>query len=160
MGRKYDTYTVHKATLSLRQWFPDCGITADLIVGFPGETNAEFEQTLEFIKTAMFSGMHIFQFSPRPGTRAADMPDQVAKMIKHKRAQDAALTCKELAYTFRRSQIGKTAEVLFEHKRGGYWTGHSGNYLEITARNGGEKNNMYTVKITSIENGIIWGEII
>ena len=160
MGRKYDTDTVLKAISSLRQGFPDCGITADLIVGFPGETDDEFKQTLALIKTAAFSGMHIFPFSPRPGTLAANMPGQVAKGIKRERAHLAAQAAEELAQTFKINQIGKDVEVLFERKRGGFWSGHSGNYLEVTAMSGGGKNSVQTVQIVRIDDGMIWGEII
>ena len=159
MGRKYDTNTAFETVSLLRNRFPDCGITADLIVGFPGETDAEFEKTLEFIKDAAFSDMHIFPFSMRPGTRAADMPDQIAKEVKRERARIATLVAEEMAHSFKYGQIGKTVDVLFERKRDGFWCGHSGNYLEVTARDGGAKNDVDKVTITSIEDGTIWGEI-
>jgi len=160
MGRKYDTNTAIQAILSLRRRFPDCGITADIIVGFPGEIDREFEQTLELIKIAMFSGMHVFPFSQRPGTKAACFPDQVAKDVKRDRARVAAQLAGETARSFRSNQIGKTVEVLFESKRDGFWIGHSRNYIEVTVRRGGEKNCALNVRLTSVENDLVWGEIV
>ena len=160
MGRKYDANTARQAILSLRRRFPDCGITADIIVGFPGETDREFGQTLEFIKTAMFSGMHVFPYSQRPGTKAACLPDQVAKDVKRERARIAAQLAGETARAFRTNQIGKTVEVLFESKRNGFWTGHSRNYFEVAVRRGGEKNSIQNVRLTSTEDDLVWGEII
>jgi len=159
MGRKYDTGAAREAILALRRMFPDCGITADLITGFPGETGAEFEQTLAFIKSAAFSDMHIFPFSPRPGTRAADMPEQVVKSVRRERAGVAAAAAAEMARDFRLSQIGKTVGVLFERERGGYWIGHSGNYMEVAVKNGGKRNSLRNVLITGIKDGLVLGEI-
>ena len=105
-------------------------------------------------------GMHIFPFSPRPGTGAAAMQGQVDKVIKRERANIAALAAKEAARIFKNNQIGKTVEVLFERKRNGFWIGHSGNYLEIAARAGGGKNSVHNVQIESVDDELIWGEII
>jgi len=160
MGRKYGAGEALEAMGSLRQAFPDCGITADLIVGFPGETDAEFMQTLAFIWAAGFSGMHIFQYSPRPGTRAADMPEQVEKGAKRARARAAAAVAAIMAHDFRLGQVGKTVQVLFERKRGGLWVGHSGNYIEVAAMEGGARNEICDVKITKIKDNLALGEII
>jgi len=158
MGRGYGASSALEAISSLRRRFPGCGITADLIAGFPGETEAEFGQTMLFIKAAEFSGMHIFQFSPRNGTKAADMPQQVAKSVKRERARAAALAAEEMAHSFKLGQVGKTLEVLFERERDGYWTGHSRNYLEVAVRGAGEKNSVHNVQIASVGGGLIWGE--
>jgi len=160
MGRKYGTDAVSGAVSSLRRLFPDCGITADLIVGFPGETDAEFGQTLEFIKAAAFSGMHIFPFSARPGTRAADMPGQLDKCVKRERAGIAAATAQAMSHRFRLSQVGKTVTVLFERRRCGFWAGHSGNYIEVCAEGAEGKNSMHEVRLAAVEGGFVFGEII
>jgi len=159
MGRKYSAGAAREAIGSLRQMFPGCGITADLIVGFPGETDAEFTQTMEFIKAAGFSGMHIFPYSLRPGTRAADMPEQIEKGVKRARASDAAAAAAAMAHDFRLGQVGKTVRVLFERKRGGRWTGHAGNYIEVAALEGGARNEICDVRIAEIEDGLALGEI-
>ena len=160
MGRRYSTSAVLDSIVSLRRLFPDCGITADLIAGFPGETDAEFMQTLEFIRSAAFSDMHVFPYSPRPGTRASDMPEQIEKNVRKERAGIAAAAASMMAHDFKLRQIGTTADVLFERKRGGFWTGLTGNYLEVSVRAGGSKNSVQTVEITDIVDGIAWGEIV
>jgi len=137
----------------------DCGITADLIVGFPGETGDEFTQTLEFIKKAAFSDMHIFPFSPRLGTKAADMPEQIEKSVKRERARIAAEAASQSADRFKRSQIGKTVQVLFEKEKNGYSIGHSSNYLEIAVKDKAEKNSLHNVRITNLLNDLLQGEI-
>jgi len=160
MGRKHRAEGVHAAIAMLRSRITDCGITADLITGFPGETGSEFRQTMAFIEAARFSNMHIFPFSPRPGTRAADMPEQVEKSVRIERARAAAAAAEKMSRDFALAQTGKVVEVLFERRRGGFWTGHSGNYLEVAVKQGGERNSIYPVKITGIEEGAIWGRII
>jgi len=158
MGRQYTGCEVLASIEMLRRDFPDCGITADLITGFPGETDDEFEQTLEFIMAAGFSAMHIFPYSPRPGTRAASMPGQVDKSVRIGRARRAAEAAAEMTRRFTLGQTGKTVEVLFERKRGGFWTGHSGNYLEVAVKSGGGKNQVFPVRIAGAEDGVVWGE--
>lgn len=159
MGRKYDIKAVRNSINSLRQLFPDCGISADLIVGFPGETEAEFEQTLNFINSVSFSKMHVFPFSPRPGTRAVDMPNQVKKEIRRERAYIIGRAAEAMELDFIKRQVGKCVSVLIEQKRGDYWVGHAGNYIEVALKHGGEKNNVYSVQITGISAGMTKGEI-
>jgi len=159
MNRKYDTAAVLKAITLLRRYFPGCGITADLITGFPGETDEEFEKTLEFIKKAEFSDMHIFPFSPRPGTKAAGMPDQMKKSVIKERAKAAADSAEQMANAFKASQIGSTTSVLFETESGGISKGHTRNYLEVTVKRKIKKNSVQFVQITGVESGTVWGEI-
>ena len=160
MGRKYKTKAVESSVLMLRQLFPDCGITADLITGFPGETDEEFERTLSFIKSVGFSDMHVFPFSPRKGTPAAQMPGQIKKDVRRERARIVIEAAADMTQGFFKRQIGKTVWVLFERERYGYWVGHSGNYLEVTAEKGGGKNDLLPVKLTKIIDGKLWGEIL
>ena len=160
MGRKYETNRVQKAIFSLRKYFSNCGITADLITGFPGETDDEFGKTLIFINQAAFSAMHIFPYSPRPGTRAADMPGQVKKDIRKERARIAIETAGILTQSFKQNQIEKTARVLFEQVRNGYSSGYSENYIEIYVKDKIEKNNVCNTRIKSIKNGLLTGEIV
>jgi len=160
MGRKYAAVQVLKSIEMIRSRFKDCAVTADLIVGFPGETEAEFNQTLEFIKKAVFSDMHIFPYSIRKGTKAADMPDQVEKSVKKERARAAAGIAAEMAYEFKHAQIGKITEVLFEKEKNGISTGHTSNYLEIGIKGKIERNTVEKVEIISIKNGKLHGEMI
>jgi len=160
MGRKCNTKQVQKAIESLRTYFKDCGITADLITGFPGETEEEFKQTLAFIENAAFSDMHIFPYSLRTGTKAEKMPNQIDKNIRKERAKKAAASAKEMSADFKQAQIGKTASVLFEQEKDGLCIGHSSNYLEIAVKEKVGKNSIHNVKITTIKNGVLTGEII
>jgi len=157
MGRKYDTSRVKQAISSIRAHNADCGITADLITGFPGETEAEFEQTLSFIRAAKFTDMHVFPFSMRPGTKAAKMPGQLDKKIKKERVRIATDVANDMAYGFKKSQVGKTVEVLFEKEKGGYSIGHSGNYLEIAVKGKFDKNSIYNVRITGVDSNVSGG---
>ena len=163
MGRTYSTYQVLESISSIRRLFPLCGITADLITGFPGESGTEFNETLRFMKNAAFSGMHVFPFSPRPGTIAATMSGQIDKKVRQERARSAASVAVEMANSFRHSLVGETVEVLFERKREAAWIGHSSNYIEVAVECGGKrrdlKNSISNVKITDVENGLAWGRV-
>jgi len=160
MGRKYTAEQVLQSIETIRTHFSDCGITADLIVGFPGETGENFEQTLEFMSKAKLSEMHIFSYSQRPGTKAAEMTNQIDKDIKRERAQEAKKIAMEMSKNFRKSQIGKAVEVLFEQEKNGFMIGHSSNYLEIKVKDKTERNVLKKVKITEIKNESLYGEII
>ena len=183
MGRKYDTRAVKESIELLRTRFPNCGITSDLITGFPGETSGEFEQTMEFITAAEFSGMHIFPFSPRPGTGAAVMQGQVAKNIRIERAGMASSVAETMAEAFRQKQIGNTLSVLFEREKAGAIIGHSENYIEVAVKktstlngktsigvvsgeSGGEqgksitRNSIHSVQINAVDKGFVWAEIV
>jgi threonylcarbamoyladenosine tRNA methylthiotransferase MtaB len=159
MGRKYDTGSVRSAISSLRRRFPDCGVTADLIAGFPGETEGQFEETISFIREAAFSGMHVFSYSPRPGTPAADMPDQIPKAVRGERARIAAAVADDMARSFRLGLVGKSADVLFESKRGGNWVGLSDNYVEVSVKSGGERNKVRRVTMTGVDDKTVLGVI-
>jgi len=159
MGRKYKTAQVQVAMASLRENFKDCAITADLITGFPGETDKEFQETLDFIKNAKFSSMHIFPFSPRPGTKAADMPCQIEKTVSKKRARLVAEIAEQNANDFKAAQIGKIAKVLFEQQKNGYSIGHTTNYIEVAVKGDIERNTIHRIQLTSVENGGMTGEI-
>ncbi|MCL2046862.1 MAG: tRNA (N(6)-L-threonylcarbamoyladenosine(37)-C(2))-methylthiotransferase MtaB [Oscillospiraceae bacterium] len=159
MGRKYDTKTVSTAISQMRSVFPNCGVTADLITGFPGETDEEFAQTLRFIQQIGFSAMHIFPFSPRKGTPAATMPNQVSKAIRQERAKIVSTVAKEMTQAFLQKQIGTTAKVLFEQESKGNWQGYSTNYIEITAKGETKKGEIHPVVIERVENGKAHGII-
>jgi threonylcarbamoyladenosine tRNA methylthiotransferase MtaB len=157
MGRKYNTDSVKRAIALLRSSFKDCGITADLIVGFHGETDEEFEETVNFIKKAGFSDMHIFQFSPRPKTKAADMPGKVDKDVKRERARIAAEIASRMAGRFREAQVGKIVQVLFEQTKNGVSTGYSSNYLRVNVDGKIERNCIQDVKITNVTSHTVAG---
>jgi threonylcarbamoyladenosine tRNA methylthiotransferase MtaB len=159
MGRKYSTDDVMGAISALRRLYQNCGITADLITGFPGESDAEFEKTQLFIRQAAFSDMHIFPCSERPGTLAAKMPNQIGKGVKVRRARLSSEIQAEISQAFRLSQVGKTLEVLFERKHDGYWSGYSTNYLQVAvkAEKSMAKNSIERILIESAEKGVLSG---
>ena len=159
MRRRYDTDTFYKAVLRLRKYFPDCGITGDLITGFPGETLSEHEETLEFIRKCRFSSMHIFPYSPRPGTPAAAMDEQIDKGEKSRRAREAKQTAREMEMQFMNSCIGKTLPVLFETERDGSCRGHGDNYALVSVRAENLSGVMRNVKILGVCDGMLYGTV-
>jgi threonylcarbamoyladenosine tRNA methylthiotransferase MtaB len=160
MGRKYTSSEVQKSIESIRNHFKDPAITADLITGFPGETKDEFDQTMKFIKNAAFSDMHTFPYSQRPGTKASKMPEQQENDVKKKRAQEATEVANENAEKFKHSQIGKITGVLFEKQKNDLSTGHSSNYLEISVKEKIKQNTIKSVRISTVLNGAVYGEIV
>jgi threonylcarbamoyladenosine tRNA methylthiotransferase MtaB len=166
MKRKYTTEEFYDAVRLLRRYFPGCGLTADLIVGFPGETADEFEATLAFIGTCAFSAMHVFPFSTRPGTPAASMPGQLDKAVKRERARRATAAARDMARDYGKSCVGQTLDVLFEREEGGVSDGHivsighADNYLEVAAAGTGLRNTRRQVRIMHEKSGLLFGEIV
>lgn len=114
MNRKYTTAEYLEKINKIRSYLPNIAFTTDVIVGFPGETDEEFEETYNFIKQVNYSELHVFPYSPRKNTPAAKMKDQVNDQIKHERANRLLQLSKELNHEFALKQIGKTLKVLFE----------------------------------------------
>lgn len=133
MHRKYDTARYAESVRLLHESFPDCAVTTDLIVGFPGETEEELEESLAFAKQCGFAAMHIFPYSRRGGTPAAAMPNQIENKVKTERAARAAEVAGELKERFDRVLIGTTQEVLFEQTEHGLFTGHAKNGVKVYA---------------------------
>ena len=133
MKRRYTAAFFAERCEMLRQSFPDCSITTDLIVGFPGETDTDFAQTLEFIRICDFSDIHVFPYSMRSGTPAADMPDQVPLAVKNHRAEQVKMIAAQMSKRYREKFVGRTLEVLFEHADGETWSGHSAYCFPVTA---------------------------
>jgi len=160
MGRRYDTARFQESVGLLRKYFDRPAVTADMIVGFPGETGEEFSQSLDFIQRCAFSAMHIFPYSRRPGTPAASMPDQVPNAVKEERARQAA----EAAARMERSFLDqwKTVEVLFEEERDGLWWGHTTRYCKVGVKSGEEDlhNQLRRVQVTDTKEGSLLGEIL
>ena len=133
MNRKYDTARFYSAVENLRRYFPGCAMTADLITGFPGETDEDHAATLDFIKKCGFAAIHVFPYSIRPGTRAASMQGQNTNAVKSARARQAQAAADEMQRQYLRGQIGRELSVLFETEKDGMWQGHSENYCEVAA---------------------------
>ena len=160
MRRKYDTARYLQSVRLLRQWFPGCAVTTDLIVGFPGETEAELEDSLAFARECGFAAMHVFPYSRRPGTPADAMPDQVPKAVKAERAARASAVAEELRRQYDTALIGSVQEVLFEQTEDGFFTGHAKNYVKVYARGDGLHNVVKQVRITALRSDGVEGELI
>jgi len=160
MNRKYDTARFFEATRLLRNYFPDCGLTADLIVGFPGETDENHAETIEFSKRCAFSSMHIFPYSKRPGTKAAEMSGQLTNTVKAARAAEAQKVASKLEDEFLASCVGKELSVLFETDQDGMSTGHAANYAQVCVHNGHLRKLVENVEITGILDKMLVGKIV
>lgn len=131
MNRRYTTEEFRAVTKRLRSKFPNAALTTDIIVGFPGETDEEFNTTYEFLKEIAFYKMHIFKYSQRKGTKAAVMPNQVDGKIKEERSKKLIELSNENEYNYNKKYIGKQVEVLFEEREGEYLKGHTTNYIVV-----------------------------
>lgn len=160
MNRKYDTARFAQSVVLLNQYFDHPAITTDMICGFPGETEEEFDQSLQFIQTCGFAQMHIFPYSVRPGTPAADMPDQVPKAVKEERTRRAAAVAAEMRRAYLADCVGRVYPVLFEQPRDGRYFGHAPNYMEVLVEGADLHNQVRDVKITSIDGERLLGELV
>lgn len=162
MNRHYDTAEYTRITESLRRHFKNCAITTDLMVGFPGEDEEEFRQSLAFAEKTAFSKVHVFAYSQRPGTRAAVLPNQLSKAEKSSRsALMIALTDRTRA-EFLQTQIGKTASVLFEsHVNHGVYEGYTENYTPVHVRSDCDlRGKLLQVKITDADSDFCTGTVL
>jgi len=131
MNRKYTTDDYVRSVEDLRALWPDVAITTDIIVGFPGETDEEFEETVAFVEKVKLSQIHIFPFSPREGTPAAKMKEQISSEVKEKREKVLSAKEKALRLSYMKQFIGKEIEVLFEKHHDGKVSGYTSNYLRV-----------------------------
>ena len=159
MNRRYDTARFLRSVALLRQYFPRPAITTDLICGFPGETEEEFSQTLAFLRRCDFAQMHIFPYSIRPGTKAAEM-EQVPGPVKEERAARASAVAAELHRAYLQGCVGQTYPVLFEQRKDGCAAGHAPNYMPVEVQTQEDYHNTVRhVKITGVVNDILTGEV-
>ena len=129
MNRRYTTEQFKNITNLLRNKFKDAILTTDIIVGFPGESEEEFEKTYEFLKEIKFYKMHVFKYSPRKGTKAAVMPNQIDGNKKEERSRKLIELSNENEKTYNEQYVGKKIEILFEEEKNGMWQGHTKNYI-------------------------------
>ena len=138
MNRKYTTKEYERGCELLRKYFVHPAITTDVIVGFPGETEEEFEQTKAYLEHIHFYEMHIFKYSKRKGTRAAVMPDQIDEQVKAARSEKLIALGHDMSKEFRKSYIGKNEEVLFEEKAvigdKEYFVGYTKEYVKVAKK--------------------------
>lgn len=134
MNRKYTTARYKEATEILRKFYQNANFTTDVIVGFPGETDEEFDQTYQFLKEIGFYKMHIFKYSPRKGTVAEKLPNQVDGNIKEERSKKLIELSNNMQNEKNSQYIGKTVKVLFEEYENGYYKGHTTNYMVVKVK--------------------------
>lgn len=160
MNRRYDTARYLESVALLRAYFSGVAVTTDLITGFPGETEEEFEKTLAFLRRCAFAQIHVFPYSIRPGTRAAAM-EQVPKSVKEARAARAGQVAAELHEKYLRSCVGQIFPVLFEQAgEDGCFVGHAPNYMEVAAAGENLHNCLRSVRITGVDGSVLKGEIL
>jgi len=167
MGRSYTAGQFATLIEKAREAIPDVAITTDVIVGFPGESEAEFQESLRFVEAMGFARVHVFPYSARPGTPAAMMPGQIPPPLKKARSQAMAEVGRRSAETFRRAFLGRTLEVLWEGQPKGSevgretpWNGLTDNYLRVKTRGETDLSNTITpTKLVALARDGVWGEI-
>ena len=150
MNRKYKVEQIEESVTLLRQNFKELALTTDIIVGFPGETDVEFQKTYNFLEKLKLTKMHVFKYSPREGTRAAEMREQIDGNIKEQRSQKLIELSNCNEKEFLNNQVGKELEVLFEEKEGKHWKGHTSNYIVVKIEGDNLENRIEKVLINSV----------
>lgn len=161
MKRRYSTGGYRQAVSLIRELLPEAAITTDVIVGFPGETDEEFRESCDFCRRMDFARIHVFPYSPRPGTEAEQLPQKITDEVKRQRSRQMLALAEESARNFRRRFAGRTMEVLWEQlSEAGVWSGLTGNYIKVyTESNEDLTNKLLPVKLGKIRGDGVWGEI-
>ncbi len=161
MRRRYTADEFLTGITLLREAFPGAAVTTDIMVGFPGETEEEFGESLAFAKKAAFSKMHIFPYSVREGTLAAKMDGQLTMAAKKERASVLEEIDRKNAEAFSLSQVNTVQKVLFEQQKDGFYTGHTTNYLPVFVKSDKDiSKEILSVSITEFKNGKLYGKLI
>lgn len=156
MNRHYTSEEFYRCVERLRRAFPNCSVTTDLIVGFPGETEDEFTQTLAFLERCAFASVHVFPYSVREGTKAAAMPGQLDQQTKTARAERAKQVAETLSAAYRKQFVGRTLYALPEHPTGGLWAAHGRYGFPVYIEDKAEKNHPVTVKVIGLhKDGVL-----
>jgi threonylcarbamoyladenosine tRNA methylthiotransferase MtaB len=160
MRRRYTATQYRNAVETLRRSIPDVAITTDVIAGFPGETDAEFEECHAFCQEMAFAGVHVFPYSQRNGTAAAKMPTQVSEPVKKERVHRLIALAESMAAEYRRPFLGQTASVLWESQRDGHWEGLTDTYIRVQAPAASDLSNQITpARLIELQEGGIRGEV-
>jgi len=152
MNRRYTTEEFKKCTELLKKAYPNVSLTTDIIVGFPGETEEEFNKTYQFLKDINFYQMHVFKYSPRKGTKAAVMKEQVDGSIKEERSSKLIALSNKNEIAHNKKEIGKELEVLWEEQEGDFIKGHTTNYKVVKIPYKEIENTITKVKIEKLGN--------
>ena len=159
MNRRYTTEEFYEVVTMLRQAYPNVSLTTDIIVGFPGETEEEFEETYQFLQKVQFYKMHVFKYSPRSGTKAAQMKEQIDGNKKEIRSNRLLELSDKNQQEQNKKEFGKVVEVLWEEYKDGYYIGHTTNYEEVKINTQEQLENTITkVTITGANGLTLLGE--
>ena len=159
MNRRYTIEEFEEVVNRLRKAYPEVVLTTDIIVGFPGETDEEFEKTYKFLEKIEFYKMHVFQYSPRKGTKAAVMKEQVDSKVKEERSRRLIELSSKNEIKRLEKEVGSIKEVLFEQREGEFEKGHTENYLEVAVKtNQNYENKLCKLKIIKQEEMKLIGE--
>lgn len=159
MNRKYDLAYFKQKMEQIREIRPDISLTTDIIVGFPSETEEDFQDTLSFVREVQFSKVHVFPYSRRSGTVAADMAEQVPGDVKKDRVRRLLALSKELETEYMKKFIGKTLPVLMEVNRTDYSLGHTSNYLLVKVPGEYQSEDLVDVTITDVSYPYCLGKV-
>lgn len=160
MNRRYTREEYIEKTDLIRKYFPNAGLTTDIMVGFPGETEADFQDTLDMVKRVNFAKVHVFRYSKRKGTPAASFKYQVDGNVKRDRSERLRELAEASEKAFMEKQIGLSQEVLFEETKEGYLTGHSKNYLKVMVDAPKDlEGSIKSVIIKGIKDGSLLGDL-
>lgn len=151
MNRKYTTQIYRDAVATLRKYYPEASFTTDVIVGFPSETDEEFAKTYEFLKEIDFYRLHVFKYSPRRGTVAEKMPNQIDGNKKEERSNKLIELSNSMENKHNQSYIGKTVKVLFEEFEDGFFKGHTTNYMMVKVAGEEEQSDKFVNKILDVK---------
>lgn len=149
MARRYNMAMYMKAVALLKEAWPMAAFTTDILTGFPGETQQEYEETRQAIEAVGFAKIHVFPYSPREGTKAAMLPGQLTKAVKEQRARELIALGEETAKAYYEKWLGQTTFVLFEEEKNGMWEGYTPEYLHVTAKDG-RQGQILPVRITGL----------
>ena len=159
MNRKYLTNYFESKVKKIREIRPDISLTTDVIVGFPGETEEEFQETLDFVSKIKFTKVHVFPYSRRKGTKADTMPNQIPENIKKERVKRLIDLSNKLEKEYLDLFLNKEVEVLIEEEYPDYSLGHTGNYLKVKVLKPFKSNELIKVKIIKREDLMLIGEV-
>ena len=161
MNRRYNTDEFENCIKLLRKAYKDVALTTDIIVGFPGETDEEFNKTYNFLNKIKFYQMHVFKYSPRKGTKAAEMKNQISPELKEERSKVLIDLSHKNEKEYKEKFLGRTVQVLFEQKEGEYLIGHTTNYLKVAVDfNKSLENTIQNVEIVNLEKEFLVGKIL
>lgn len=161
MRRKYDKKFYRKTIKLVREYFPDASIGADIIVGYPGETKAQFKETFEFLEELKITHFHVFPYSKRKNTTAAKAENHIQAHEKKMRVKTLIHLGEDQKNKFAKSLVGKESDVLFEREKDGEFFGHTSNYIRVKHRSQNNlSNEIVRMKFTGFEGQSLRGEII